>query len=104
MSTRGNVAAAAVGCAVVVTSTILLWPTSNQPPAAPTSDQIKASAQARLDASLKAGHAARANIWAVGKTPNGKQCQAAWDNLLDSEQRDQRYAMWMLGCADTATP
>ncbi|MFF3406717.1 hypothetical protein ACFYW8_10955 [Streptomyces sp. NPDC002742] len=104
MLTRGKVAAAAVVCAAVVAGAVLLWPTSDEAPATPTSDQIKASAQARLDASLKAGRAARANIRAVGKTPNGKQCQAAWDNLLDSEQRDQRYAMWMLGCADTATP
>jgi uncharacterized protein YkwD len=83
---------------------ILLWPASHSGPAAPTSEQIKASAQARLDASLNAGRAARENIRAVGKTPGDEQCQAAWDNLLDSEQHGLRYAMWMHGCADAATP
>jgi hypothetical protein len=101
MSTRGKVAAAAVVCAVVVASTILLWPTSDEAPAAPTSDQIRASAQARLDTSLKAGRAAGANIRALGNAPDDEQCRAAWDNLLDSEQRGLRYAMWMLGCAAT---
>lgn len=104
MSTRGKAATATLVCGAVVAGTILLWPASNEAPAAPTSDQIKASAQARLDDSLKAGRAARANIRAMGKTPDDQQCQAGWDNLLDPERHHLRYAMWMHGCADTATP
>ena len=95
---------AAVVCAAVVAGVILLWPGSSQAPAAPTSDQIKASAQARLDASEKAGRTARENLRATGKTPDEAQCQAAWDNLLDSEKQGLRQAMWMHGCADAPTP
>jgi len=95
MSIRGKVAVAAVVCAAVVTGVILLWPTS---------DQIKASAQARLDASEKAGRTARENLRATGKMPDEAQCQAAWDNLLDSEKRGLRKAMWMHGCADAPSP
>ncbi|WP_143626274.1 hypothetical protein [Streptomyces viridosporus] len=52
MSIRGKAAAAALVCAAVVVGVILLWPA---PDTALTSDQIKASAQARPDASLKQG-------------------------------------------------
>lgn len=78
----------------------MLWPSSSSAPAEPTSEQIKASAQARLDVSLKAGRIARENIRAAGKKPDGEQCQAAWDNLLDSEQQGLWYSMWTHGCAD----
>ncbi|MFJ1529758.1 hypothetical protein ACIOFV_15245 [Streptomyces mirabilis] len=100
MSIRGKVAAAALVCTAVVAGVILLWPASHGAPAAPTSDQIKASAQARLDGSLKAGRAARANLQALGKTPDDAQCQAAWDNTLPSEQKSLNSSMWMHGCAD----
>ncbi|MGW2695751.1 hypothetical protein [Streptomyces sp. NPDC001296] len=59
---RGKVAAAALVCAAVVADVILLRPASHTAPAAPTSDQIKASAQARLDHSLDAGRTARTNL------------------------------------------
>ncbi|MGW9032606.1 hypothetical protein ACWGQ5_53450 [Streptomyces sp. NPDC055722] len=95
MSIRGKVAATAA-----VAGVILLLSGCSSASAAPTSDQIKASAQARLDASLKAGRAARENIQALGKTPDDAQCQAAWDNLLPSEQKGLNSSMWMHGCAD----
>ncbi|MEU3340440.1 hypothetical protein [Streptomyces sp. NPDC006668] len=100
MSIRGNVAAAAVTTGVI----LLLAGCSSAAPAVPTSEQVKASAQARLDASRDAGRVARANLKAVGKTPDETQCQAAWDNLLDSEQKTLRRTMWMIGCAEPATP
>ncbi|MGW2700804.1 hypothetical protein [Streptomyces sp. NPDC001340] len=104
MSIRGKVGVAVVVCAAVVAGVIMLWPASHSAPAKPTSEQIQASAQARLNTSLKAGRTARANIRATGKTPDDEHCQAAWDNLLDSEQHGLRYAMWMHGCADNSTP
>ncbi|MGW0422421.1 hypothetical protein [Streptomyces sp. NPDC003015] len=88
-------------CAAVVASVILLWPTPDAAAAAPTSDQIKASAQARLDASLSAGRAARQQIQAAGKTPDDAMRPATWDNQTATERRGLRYAMWMHGCADT---
>ncbi|MCX4858369.1 hypothetical protein [Streptomyces canus] len=100
MSIRGRVAAAALVCAAVVAGVILLWPTPDAEPAAPTSDQIKASAQARLDASLSAGRTVRQQIEASGRTPDDATCQTAWDNQTATERRSLRYAMWMHGCAD----
>ncbi|MER5996850.1 hypothetical protein [Streptomyces viridosporus] len=102
MSIRGKSGAAAPVCAAVV-GVILLWPASHAP-AAPTSDQTKASAQARLDASLKAGRTAQEMIHATGKTPDDELCQAAWNNTLRKEQQDLRYSMRMHGCADAPTP
>ncbi|MFF3378172.1 hypothetical protein ACFYXF_35115 [Streptomyces sp. NPDC002680] len=104
MSIRGKVAVAAVICAAVVASVILLWPASPSAPVEPTSEQIKASAQARLDASLKAGRTTRESIQAVGKTPDDEECQAVWVNLLDSEKHGLWYSMWIHGCADATTP
>ncbi|MCT9003571.1 hypothetical protein [Streptomyces rhizosphaerihabitans] len=99
---QGKVATATLVCGAVVASAILLWPASNKAPAEPTSEQIKASAQARLDSSLKAGRDERANILAVGKTPDEVQCQAAWENLLDVEQHELRRTMWMIGCVNAS--
>ncbi|MFH8772058.1 hypothetical protein [Streptomyces sp. NPDC017958] len=104
MSIRGKVAVAAVVCVAVVAGVILLWPGSKSAPAAPTSDQIKASAQARLDSSQKAGREARANIQAIGKTPDDESCKAAWDNLLDSDKQGLLHAAWLVGCVNTPTP
>ncbi|MFD7769827.1 hypothetical protein [Streptomyces sp. NPDC059787] len=104
MSTRGKAVATAIVCAASVVGTILLWPASHSAPAAPTSEQIKASAQARLDMSLEAGRTAREMIRATGQTPGDESCQAAWDNMLPEEQQDLRYAMWRQGCADDPTP
>ncbi|MGW5587098.1 hypothetical protein [Streptomyces sp. NPDC003857] len=99
MSIRGKVAATAA-----VAGVILLLPGCNSAPAAPTSDQIKASAQARLDASLEGGRYWRTNLRALGQTPGDATCQAAWNNLLDSEQKGLSYGTWMHACADPATP
>ncbi|MGW1622278.1 hypothetical protein [Streptomyces sp. NPDC002172] len=99
MSIRGKATAAAVTAGV-----ILLLSGCSSAPAAPTSDQIKASAQARLDASEDAGRTARENLRATGKTPDETQCKAAWDNLLDSEKQGLRQGMWMHGCADNSAP
>ncbi|MER6957406.1 hypothetical protein [Streptomyces sp. NPDC000618] len=60
---------AAAAKASVVVGLILLWPASPSAPAEPTSEQIKASAQACLDDSLRAGRTAAESIRAVGKTP-----------------------------------
>ncbi|MEU1595111.1 hypothetical protein ABZ468_20090 [Streptomyces sp. NPDC005708] len=63
MSIRGKVVASALVRAAAVAGVILLWPAPDAAPTAPTSDQIKVSAQARLDAPLKAG---RTRVWQVG--------------------------------------
>ncbi|MFE9313341.1 hypothetical protein ACIQCF_38885 [Streptomyces sp. NPDC088353] len=70
------------------------------PPAAPTSEQIKASAQARLDASLDEGRTYWQVILDSGQEPSDELCQAVWDRKPRSEQHSLRYAMWMHGCAD----
>lgn len=66
----------------------------------PTSEEIKASAQAALDHSLNDGREARQNLVAAGRTPSDGLCQAAWDNKLATEQQSLLYAEWMTGCAD----
>ncbi|MGI5143697.1 MULTISPECIES: hypothetical protein [unclassified Streptomyces] len=104
MLIRGKVAVAGTACAAVVAGVVLLWPGSNSAPAAPTSDQIKASAQARLDASLKAGRTVRQVMVDTGKTPSEELCQAVWDRQTAKEQHSLRYAMWMHGCVDAPTP
>ncbi|WP_406515646.1 hypothetical protein OH809_25305 [Streptomyces sp. NBC_00873] len=108
MTIRGRsavqVAAASVVLAAAVATAVVLWPT----PAAPTheqiSEQIKASAQAQLDASVEAGRYARANLRATAKTPDDESCRAAWDNLLDSERKGLQYGTWLQACAEPATP
>ncbi|WP_330306208.1 MULTISPECIES: hypothetical protein [unclassified Streptomyces] len=104
MSIRGKVAAAALVCAAGIAGVILLWPEPDAAPAQPTSDEIKAAAQARLDASLKAGRTARQAMEETGKWPSEELCQAVWDRKSASDRRTLRYAMWMHGCADDATP
>ncbi|WP_432030043.1 hypothetical protein [Streptomyces sp. 1222.5] len=74
---------------------LLLAGCSSAAPTEPTSQQIKASAVGRM---------ARANIKATGKTPDETQCQAAWDNLLDWEQKELRHTVWMQVCVDPGTP
>ncbi|MEU4094459.1 hypothetical protein [Streptomyces sp. NPDC026673] len=95
MSIRGKVAAA-----TVVAGVVLLLPGCSSTPAAPTSDQIKASAQARLDASVEDGRYWRANLRAMGQTPGEETCQAAWDNKLPKERKGMDLSMWMTGCRD----
>jgi hypothetical protein len=104
MTIRGKVTAVAVALGAAIVTAVLLWPTGGTAHRPPTSDEIKASAQARLDASLPAGRAARANIQALGKTPDDATCQSAWDNTLDSEQRDLSHGMWMVGCTTAPSP
>ncbi|MEU6318156.1 hypothetical protein [Streptomyces sp. NPDC047009] len=104
MQIRGKVAAAALACAAVVAGVILLWPDSSQAPAAPTSEQVKASAQAREVASVEARRIARENLRATAKSLDDDSCKAAWDNLLDSEQKGLLYGTWMHACADAPTP
>ncbi|MFJ3248494.1 hypothetical protein [Streptomyces sp. NPDC086782] len=95
MKIRGKVATvAAVG------DVMLLLPGCSSAPAAPTSDQIKASAQARLDASLEDGRYWRANLRAMGQTPGEETCQASWDNMLPKEQKGMDLSMWIIGCRD----
>ncbi len=83
---------------------LLLAGCSSSAPTAPTSDQVKASAQARLDASTEAGRAARANLQATAKTPGEETCQAAWDNMLPSERKPVLHGTWMGACEDPAAP
>ncbi|MFE4421287.1 hypothetical protein [Streptomyces sp. NPDC056817] len=80
---------------------ILLWPAPDTAPTAPTSDQIKASAQARLDASLQEGRTTRQVIEDSDMEPSDELCQAVWDRKPAAERHDLRYAMWMHGCADS---
>ncbi|MDX2849335.1 hypothetical protein PV342_12870 [Streptomyces sp. PA03-3a] len=99
MSIRGKVAAA-----TAIASVVLLLPGCSSTPAAPTSDQIKASAQARLDASVEDGRYWRANLRATGQNPGDETCQAAWDNKLPEEQKGMDLSMWMVGCATAPSP
>jgi hypothetical protein len=101
MSIRGKVVAAALVCAAVVAGVILLWPA---PDTAPTSDQIKASAQARLEASLDEGRTYRQVLLDDGMEPSDELCQAVWDRKPRADQQELRYAVWMHGCAEAPTP
>ncbi|MEV6649097.1 hypothetical protein [Streptomyces sp. NPDC051219] len=37
----------------------------------------------------------------MDRTHDGGQCQAAFDNRLDSEQHSLRHAVWMVDCTKT---
>jgi len=100
MTIRGKVAAAALVLAAAVASGVLLWPTGKDTPAAPTSEQIKASAQARLDASLLEGRKVQLAIVETGQTPSDELCQSLWDRKTTAEQHALLYAQWMHGCVD----
>ena len=89
-----------VVCAAAVASVILMWPSADAAPKPPTSDQIKASAQAALDQSLGEGRTARQVITGKGYSPSDELCQAVWDRKPKAEQRALLYAEWMHGCAD----
>ena len=66
MTTWGRSTLAALTCAGVA----LLGACTSSTPKHPTSDQIKASAQAALDKSLQAGRGTRATIQAKGYDPS----------------------------------
>jgi hypothetical protein len=78
----------------------LAWGPAKDSPAAPTSEQIKASAQARLDASLLEGRKVQLAIVETGQTPSDELCQALWDGKTTAEQHALLYALWMHGCVD----
>lgn len=99
-----QIGAAAVVLAGAVSAAAVLWPTHAAPTHEQISEQIKASAQAQLDDSVESGRYARANLRATAKTPDDESCQAAWDNLLDSEQKGLQHGTWMHACTDPATP
>jgi hypothetical protein len=107
MKIRGKVAAVALVLGAAVAGAVLLWPTGKDTPAAPTheqiSEQIKASAGARLDASLQEGRTARQVIVDKGYAPSNELCQAVWDRKTAGEQHALANAMWMHGCADAPT-
>ncbi|MGW1027925.1 hypothetical protein ACWD4J_30285 [Streptomyces sp. NPDC002577] len=96
MTIRGKVTAALV-CAL--TASTLLSACSNTPKP-PTSEEIKASAQARVDASLKAGREAREIAVDSAYTPSDELCQAVWDRKTKTEQQALSQSIWMHGCAD----
>lgn len=91
-----------VVCAAAVAGVVLMWPSADAAPKPPTSDQIKASAQAELDHSLGEGRTARQVITAKGYAPSDELCQAVWDRKTKAEQRTLLYAEWMHGCADAS--
>ncbi|MCZ1001141.1 hypothetical protein O1M63_28805 [Streptomyces mirabilis] len=101
MTIRGKVAVAALVCAAGIAAAVLAWPTAKPAPGPPTSDEIKASAQAALDSSKQAGREAQQVILGKGYTPSEELCQAVWDRKTKAEQHDLLYTMWMIGCADT---
>ncbi|MCW2874163.1 hypothetical protein [Actinacidiphila oryziradicis] len=104
MEIRGKVAAVALVLGAAVAAAVLLWPT----PAAPTheqiSEQIKASAQARLDASLLEGRKAQLAIVETGQTPSDELCQELWDRKTKAEQPGLWWANWITGCATAPSP
>ncbi|MFB7323428.1 hypothetical protein [Streptomyces sp. NPDC056190] len=105
MTIKGILGAAGVACAAVTTGLILLWPHPDAPDIKPpTDEQIKASAGARLDASLDEGRTYRQVLLDDGMEPNDESCQAIWDRKARDNQKELRYAMWMHGCADAPTP
>jgi hypothetical protein len=85
MMTRGKITAAGVVCAAAVTGVVLMWPSADAAPKPPTSDQIRASAQAALDHSLGEGRTARQVITGKGYSPSDELCQAVWDRKSRAE-------------------
>jgi hypothetical protein len=59
--------------------------------------------QALPNSSTAAGRVAGANLKATAKTPGEETCQAAWDNLLPSEQKPMLHGT-MHACEDPAAP
>lgn len=104
MMTRGKITAGAVVCAAAVAGVVLMWPSADAASQPPTSNQIKASAQAALDHSLSEGRTARQVIVGKGYSPSDELCQAVWDRKAKAEQRALLYAEWMHGCADAPAP
>ncbi|MGW2937416.1 hypothetical protein ACWDA7_37595 [Streptomyces sp. NPDC001156] len=49
---------------------------------------------------MESGRYARENLRATAKSPDDDSCEAAWDNLLDSEQKGLLYGTWMHACVD----
>ncbi|WP_073949130.1 hypothetical protein [Streptomyces kebangsaanensis] len=94
-----------MACAAVTAGVVWLWPHPDAShPKPPTDARIKASAQARLDASLDEGRTYRQVLLDDGMEPSDELCQAVWDRKPLAEQQELRYAMWMHGCADAPTP
>ena len=104
MGTRGKLTAVAGVLAAAVVAVVLLWPGGSSKPPAPTSDEIKASAQARLDASLLAGRKEQLAILATGETPSDDLCQKLWNRKSAADKAQLLYPMWLTGCADTPQP
>ncbi|MGW1157749.1 hypothetical protein ACWD48_05885 [Streptomyces sp. NPDC002519] len=98
MKIRGIVAAAVlVGAAVVVGAVVLLWPTA-KPAHQPTSDEIKASAQASLDASTLEGRKMRLAILNLGQTPSQELCDSMWNKKTKAERHGLLQGAWLAGC------
>ncbi|WP_127357250.1 hypothetical protein [Actinacidiphila soli] len=104
MKIRGKVAAVALVLGAAVAAAVVLWPT----PAAPTheqiSEQIRASADARAQASLLEGRKAQLAILETGQTPSDELCQALWDRKTKAEQQDLWWANWLTGCSSAPSP
>ncbi|WP_073947635.1 hypothetical protein [Streptomyces kebangsaanensis] len=99
MTIKGIIGAAGIACAAVTAGVIWLWPHPDAPKP-PTSEEIKASAQARLDASLDEGRTYRQVLLDDDMEPSDELCQAIWDRKPRANQQELLYSMWMHGCAD----
>ncbi|MGW0952817.1 hypothetical protein [Streptomyces sp. NPDC002545] len=105
MTIKGILGAAGVACAAVTAGLIWLWPHPDAPDTKPPTDaQIKASAQARLDASVDEGRTYRQVLLDGEQEPNDVTCQGVWDRKPRDNQKELRYAMWMYGCTHAPTP
>ncbi|MFD3452773.1 hypothetical protein ACFWVC_11360 [Streptomyces sp. NPDC058691] len=62
------------------------------------SEQIKASAHARVEASLLEGRKEQLAILQAGQTPSEDLCQARWDRKSTAEQHALVWANWITGC------
>ncbi|REE61406.1 putative ribosomally synthesized peptide with SipW-like signal peptide [Streptomyces sp. 3212.3] len=100
MKIGGIIAAAAVLVAAAAgVTTWALW-SSDHSTAQPTSEQIKASAQAHIDRSIQDGRKAQYAILQLKQTPTTELCHELWDRKTPAERGDLLKGMWIHGCAD----
>ncbi|WP_329317921.1 hypothetical protein [Streptomyces sp. NBC_01262] len=102
MGIRGRWALLGGGVLLAVAGGIawLAWPNGNTSPAEPDSAEIKASAQARIDASVTAGRKLRLAILQAGQTPSQELCDDLWDRKDEAEQAGLMQSAWLAGCVE----
>jgi hypothetical protein len=97
MGIRGSVLA--VVAAAIISVAGLAACSGSKPQ--PTSDRIKASAQAALDASMLEGRKEQLALLQTGGTPSNSLCRDLWAKKTKAEQAKLLQGAWLAGCVET---